>query len=91
MRVETCESRNKRVVLACAIVVPIQAMRAVEFLAVVLVWLRIWAFSVSSLVGREHTTKRVVVRYLSHNAKFVYNGAIVTIVKPVFHNFELQF
>ena len=27
----------------------------------------------------------------AHIAKFVYNGSIVSIVKPVFHNFELMF
>ena len=29
--------------------------------------------------------------YLSHNTEFVYNGAVVAIVKPVFHYFELLF
>jgi hypothetical protein len=58
---------------------------AVEFLAVILVGLQV----VSAVVcrGAEHTAKRVVVRYLSHIANFVYNGAIVAIVKPVFHDF----
>ncbi len=56
---------------------------------VVLVGLQV----VSAVVcrGAEHSAKRVVVRYLSHNAKFVYNGTVVAIVKPVFHNFELIF
>ena len=34
MWVETCESRHKRVVLVCAIVVPVKTVGAVEFLAV---------------------------------------------------------
>ena len=58
-------------------------------LSIVLVGLQV----VSAVVcrGAEHSAKRVVVRYLSHNAKFVYNGTVVAIVKPVFHNFELIF
>ena len=56
---------------------------------VVLVGLQV----VSAVVcrGAEHSAKWVVVRYLSYIAKFVYNGAVVAIVKPVFHNFELIF
>ena len=83
--VETCESRHKRVVLACTIIVPVQSVGAVEFLAVILVGLQV----VSAVVcrGAEHSAKWIVVRYLSHIANFVYNGAIVAIVKPVFHDF----
>ena len=64
-------------------------MGAVEFLAVILVWLQV----VSAVVcrGREHSAKRVEVRYLSYNAKFVYNSAVVAIVKPVFHDFKSVF
>ena len=64
-------------------------MSAVEFLAVILVWLQV----VSAVVcrGREHSAKRVEVRYLSYNAKFVYNSAVVAIVKPVFHDFKSVF
>ena len=66
-----------------------ESVGAVEFLAVILVGLQV----VSAVVyrGAEHSAKWVVVRYLLHNAKFVYNGAVVAIVKPVFHNFELLF
>ena len=64
-------------------------MGTVEFLAVILVGLQV----VSTVVcrGAEHSAKWIVVRYLSHNAKFVYNGAVVAIVMFVFHNFELLF
>ena len=87
--VERCEHRQKGIIVSCAIVVPIESVGAVEFLAVILVWLQV----VSAVVcrGREHSAKRVVVRYLSYNAKFVYNGAVVAIVKPVFHDFKSVF
>ncbi len=65
------------------------SVSAVEFLAVVLVWLQVVAAVVYR--GAKHSAKRVVVRYLSHNAKFVYNGAVVAIVKPVFHDLNLCF
>jgi hypothetical protein len=56
---------------------------------VVLVGLQV----VSAVVcrGAEHSAKRVVVRYLCHITVFAYYGAVVAIVKPVFHDFELIF
>jgi hypothetical protein len=62
---------------------------AIEFLAVILVWLQV--VSVVVCRGAKHSAKRVVVRYLSHRAKFVYNGAVVAIVKSVFHDFKSVF
>ena len=52
---------------------------------VVLVGLQV----VSAVVcrGAEHSTKRIVVRYLCHITVFAYYGAVVAIVKPVFHDF----
>ena len=72
--------------LACVKVVPVQSVGAVEFLAVILVWLQ----AVSAVVcrGAEHSAKRVVVRYLSHMAILANYRAVVAIVKPVFHNFN---
>ena len=87
--VHRSEAWHNGIIVSCAIVVPIESVGAVEFLAVILVWLQV----VSAVVcrGAEHTAKRVVVCYLSHNAKFVYNGAVVAIVKPVFHDFKSVF
>ena len=84
-RVDCCELAESGIIVSCTIVVPIESVGAVEFLAVILVWLQV----VSAVVcrGAEHSAKWIVVRYLSHIANFVYNGAIVAIVKPVFHDF----
>ena len=86
MWVNFCKARHNGIIVSCAIVVPVKTVGTVEFLAVILVGLQV----VSAVVcrGREHSAKRVEVRYLSYNAKFVYNGAVVAIIKPVFHNFN---
>jgi len=85
-RVYRCKHWNNGIIVSCAIVVPIESVGAVEFLAVILVWLQV--VSVVVCRGAKHSAKRIVVRYLSHNAKFVYNGAVVAIVISVFHNFN---
>ena len=88
-RVYRCKHWNNGIIVSCTIVVPVKSVGAFEFLAVILVGLQV----VSAVVyrGAEHSAKRIIVCNLLHNAKFVYNGAIVAIVMFVFHNFELLF
>ena len=88
-RVDCRKLAESGIIVSCAIVVPIKTVGAVEFLAVILVWLQV--VSVVVCRGAEHSAKWVVVRYLSHNAKFVYNGAVVAIVKPVFQDLNRYF
>ncbi len=67
------EHREYRVVLACAVVIQVESVHAVQFLAVVLVRLQT---AVRALVGEE-ATEGIVVRDLLHRPALVHHGTVV--------------